>query len=278
MFFALKTSSLLLWRPRSWHTLNRGLQSNRSTLLARSSQLWSLCLPCRFQKLLMLTQHTFFIVCRKSFWMATASGNRWGYFTAFVASITASSFATAVATSVDVFRQRFLRNLALVLDFPRLRTVTAIVIYDAWLGESNSSATTTSVLEISGAYYRHQWQLIQKVKVLSRQVHLPRKTEGNQTLLAFFSAVCTVQTRPTFMHCVKCVVGNSRSDVIQIETSDELERRIQRTRSFQTPLSTSLPSLKWPVLCSRWQASSRRGKVLIWYRWLRVFSVEDVVW
>lgn len=60
-------------------------------------------------------------------------------------------FTTAVAGQVAVFRRSFLRDLTILLEFPRLCTAIAIVIYGVLLDAGDFSANVTFLLDISQA-------------------------------------------------------------------------------------------------------------------------------
>lgn len=140
----------------------------------------------------------------------------------------------------------FLGYFAIVLDFPRLRTGTTIVIYGAWLDSSNSSASRTSVLSISAATISTlMTSVVGGVRgVVCRgwkACHPMRNCNWRRKgLNRCWQFVCLqwVRSKPglAFSHWFKWVDRNVRRDLIQIEICNWTKHSLQRARLLPHPI------------------------------------------
>lgn len=95
----------------------------------------------------------------------------------------------------------------------------------------------TFLIDISGATLSTPMTNVAGAKGALRQAQLPRKAEGHETLLADFFRIQSVLSNigPAFLHFVKSVDGNRKSDEVQIEIRDKPKRSVQLGRSGAHP-------------------------------------------
>lgn len=95
-------------------------------------------------------QQTFLVAHSTTFWASAASDDRCDDSAASLASKTILVFRTAVAASVTVSGKCARKDLVIIIDFSRLLTGTAIVVYGAWLNAGKYSVLLESVSNIPG--------------------------------------------------------------------------------------------------------------------------------
>lgn len=169
----------------------------------------------------------------------TTSSDRYDGFVAYVTSNTFSLLSSTVVGPIEFFAQRSLDDPTIVLEFQGLHSGTAIVIYIAWLHTGNSLESMAFVLDISrGTLFTSTTTVAggEGCVILSAFSN-EDGGEWNSAGIMFVCSAYSAKPSSAFLYCIKCVVGNGRCNVVQIEVCDKPRLSFVRVEPVHRPIA-----------------------------------------